>query len=219
MPIEVVTKDCTALNDGELSELADLAALGPGWEIGVLNKQVEEWVLVSQARIEGRLAGFVFSTLERIGGTPAVVLGLGTVARRDDRSAVLAGLMCEQYHKARMAFPDEDVVVAARMVDVGPYEALRGLADRRPWPEVRCNGEERAWGRRLAKRYGALSFDDRSMVAVGEGERLLLDFEALEPEPVAAVFDGVASDGDRYVIGWGWAMAEFLDGFVEPGRG
>jgi hypothetical protein len=216
MPIEVVTKDCTALSDGELGELADLAALGPGWEIGVLNKQAEEWVLASQAHVEGRLAGFVFSTLERIGGTPAVLVGLGTVARSEHRCAVLAALMREQFHKARMAFPDEDVLVSARMVDPGPFEAFAPLADRRPWPEVRCNGEERAWGRRLAKRYGALRFDDRAMVAVGEGERLLLDFEAFDPEPVGSVFEPVTGD-DSYVIGWGWAMAEFLDDFVDPG--
>jgi hypothetical protein len=215
MPIEVVTKDCTALSDGELGELADLAALGPGWEIGVLNKQVEEWVLVSQAHADGRLAGFVFSTLERIGGTPAVLLGLGTVARSEHRCDVLAALMGEQFHKARMAFPDEDVLVSARMVEPGPFEAFAPLADRRPWPDVRPNGEERAWGRRLAKRFGAVRFDDRAMVAVGEGDRLLLDYEALAPEPIETVFAPVSSP-DSYVIGWGWAMAEFLDDFVTP---
>lgn len=215
MPIEVVTKDCTALSDGELGEFADLAARGPGWEIGVLNKQAEEWVLSSQALVDGRLAGFVLSTLERIGGTPTVLLGLGTVARSEHRCDVLRALMAEQFHKARMAFPDEDVLVAARMIEPGPFEAFAPLADRRPWPEVRPNGEERAWGRRLAKRYGAIRFDDRSMVAVGEGDRLLLDYEALAPEAVGSVFDPVG-DEDSYVIGWGWAMAEFLDGYVEP---
>jgi hypothetical protein len=215
MPIHLFTTDCTALGDGELSELADLAAGGPGWEIGVLGKQAEEWVLVSQARDGARLVGFLFSTLERIGGTPVVLIGLGTVARTPDRSAVLARLMEEQFHRARMAFPDEDVLVATRMVDPGPFEALAALADRRPWPGVRANGEERAWGRRLAKRFGAIRFDDRSMVAVGEGERLRLDVEALRPEPVAALFDGVEGE-DSYVIGWGWAMAEFLDRHISP---
>lgn len=214
MTIEVVTKDCTALSDGELGELADLATVGPGWEIGVLNKQAEEWVLVSQAQCQDRLAGFVFSTLERIGGTPAVLLGLGTVAPTAERSAVLAALMSAQYHKARMAFPDEDVLVAARVLQPGPFEAFAALADRRPWPDVRPNGEERAWGRRLAKRFGAARFDDRSMVATGDGEGLCLDFEALEPAPVASLFEGCAGD-DHYLIAWGWAMAEFLDDFVE----
>lgn len=217
MPIEVVTKDCTALGDGELGELADLAAAGPGWEIGVLNKQAEEWVLVTQARVEGRLAGFLLSTLERIGGTPAIVLGLGTVARSDDREPVLDALMADQFHKARMAFPDEDVLVSARLVDAGSFDVLRGLAERRPWPGVRANGEERAWGRRLAKRYGAVRFDDRAMVAQGDGgDRLLVDYESLRPEPVDSVFDAVHGTSDSYVIAWGWAMAEFLDGHVQP---
>ena len=217
MPVEVVTKDCTALSDGELGELADLTACGPRWEIGVLNKQAEEWVLVSQARVEGRLAGFVMSTLERIGGTPAVVLGLGTVARTEERDSVLAALMADQFHKARMAFPDEDVLVSARMVDPGSFDVLRGLADRRPWPGVRANGEERAWGRRLAKRYGAAGFDDRTMVAQGDGgEVLVVDHESLRPEPLEVVFDAVRDTSDRYVIAWGWAMAEFLDRHLQP---
>jgi hypothetical protein len=217
MAIEVVTKDCTALSDGELAELADLATAGPRWEIGVLGKQVEEWVLVSQARDAGQLSGFVFSTLERIGGTPAVVLGLGTVARSERRADVLQGLMCDQYHKARMAFPDEDVLVAARLARPEAFDVLAGLADRRPWPDTRLNGEERAWGRRLAKRYGCLRFDDRTLVAVGDGsERLVVDFESLQPEPLERLFGDVTGTGDGYVIAWGWAMAEFLDGHVRP---
>jgi hypothetical protein len=214
MPIQVVTKDCTGLTDGELGDLADLAAVGPGWEIGMLNKQVEEWVLVSQAHLSGRLAGFLFATLERIGGTPAVLLGLGTVARIPERSAVLAGMMHDQFHKARMAFPDEDVLVAARMSAPGAFEALAGLAERRPWPGVRPNGEERAWGRRLAKRYGAAAFDDRSMVAAGDADRFRLDLDAPDPEAVGSLFEGIDPHGDRYLIAWGWAMAEFLDDFA-----
>ena len=38
---------------------------------GQLSKAKEDWVLVTTARIDGKLHGFMFSTLERIGGTPA----------------------------------------------------------------------------------------------------------------------------------------------------
>ena len=62
MSIEVETKDCTALGDAELAEMADLCADGPlPYEIGVLSKQAEAWVLVTQARENGKLKGFSFS--------------------------------------------------------------------------------------------------------------------------------------------------------------
>ena len=45
MSIEVETKDCTALSDAELAEMADLCAAGPrAYEVGLLSKQAEEWV-------------------------------------------------------------------------------------------------------------------------------------------------------------------------------
>ena len=50
MSIQVETKDCTALSDGELSEMADISVGGPaGYDIGLLSKAREEWVLITQA--------------------------------------------------------------------------------------------------------------------------------------------------------------------------
>jgi hypothetical protein len=64
MAIEVETKDCTALSDAELGEMGDICADGPaGYGIGLLSKQREEWVLISQARDNGKLCGFSFCTL------------------------------------------------------------------------------------------------------------------------------------------------------------
>ena len=62
MAIEVSTKDCTALSDAELTEMADICAEGPShFEAGLLSKQAESWVLVTLAR-EGRaLRGFSYS--------------------------------------------------------------------------------------------------------------------------------------------------------------
>ncbi len=219
MPIEVFTKDCTALSDAELGEMADLSTGGEGWEVGLLSKQAEDWVLVSQAFDKGRLTGFVMSTLERIGGTPALVIGLGSVNRNRSRSTVFKALMHDQYHKTFMAFPDEDVVVSARLNTVGPLEILGNLADVRPWPETRANGEERAWGRRLAKRFGATAFDDRSMIATGDGTNLVLDHESTKPPAVEAIFADVDRANDQHLVAWGWAMAEFLEGFERPVSG
>ncbi len=216
MTVDVFTKDCTALSDAELGEMADLSVRGEGWEVGALSKQAEKWVLVSQAFDEGKLVGFAFTTLERIGGTPSLVIGVAAVARSRRRSAVLASLMHEQFHKTLMAFPDEDVVVATRLTSVGAFEALRDLTDVRPWPGERANGEERAWGRRLAKRFGAVAFDDRSMIATGDGEHLVFDHESLKNIGAEDVLADVDVDAGQHVIAWGWAMAEFLDGFQSP---
>ena len=51
MAIEIETKDTTGLSDAELSEMADICADGPaGYDVGLLSKQCEEWVLITQAR-------------------------------------------------------------------------------------------------------------------------------------------------------------------------
>ncbi len=215
MTIEVTTKDCAALGDVELADMADLTAPTVGWEVGRLGKEAEEWVLVSQAEQNGKLKGFMFATLERIGGTPAMVIGLASVTRNKSSSTVMRALMNEQYHRALMAFPDEDVLVSVRLMQPGGLEALTKLSDVRPCSETRANGEERAWGRRLSKRYGAVAFDDRSMIARGDGEHLFVDHEpASATVPVSASFEDCDVDAGDYVIAWGWAMAEFLEKFA-----
>ena len=52
MAIEVETKDCTALTDAELEEMADICTDGPArYGIGILSKQREQWVLVQDDHI------------------------------------------------------------------------------------------------------------------------------------------------------------------------
>ena len=56
MSIAVDTKDCTALSDAELVEMADLCAEAQySQEIGTLSKQAEAWVLITQVRDEAKL--------------------------------------------------------------------------------------------------------------------------------------------------------------------
>lgn len=214
--IQVTTKDCGSLDDVELGEMADMASSTAGWAVGVLGKQTEEWVLVSQATEKGQLRGFMFTTLERIGGTPALIVGMAAVGRGKSRSSVLRAMMHEQFHKALMAFPDEDVLVSARLNDPGPLEALSELDDVRPFPGVKANGEERAWGRRLSKRYGATSFDDRKMIARGESDPLVFDHESLKKLEGTDIFGDCDHEAGDYVVAWGWAMAEFLEKFTKP---
>ena len=156
MAIEVETKDCTALSDAELAEMADICADGPSpFEAGLLSKQTEEWVLITLAR-EGRPASRASrsSTLERIGGTPCVLIGLASVKRTSKRDAVLRAIMTDQFRRALLAFPDEDVLVGTRFVCPDGFEAFKALTDIVPRPGHKASGEERAWGRRLAKRFG-----------------------------------------------------------------
>ena len=211
------TKDCTALSDAELSELADLCAGGPaGFDIGLLSKQRELWVLVTQVRENDKLQGFGFATLERIGGTPSMLMGLVHVRRTAKRDSVLKSLMNDQLRRSLLAFPDEDVLVGTRMIDPGGFAAFKGLEDIVPRPDHKASGEERAWSRRLAKRFGAEHrVDDRAFIIRGESEPSpCLDFESAKPESispdVAQFFATLDRPNGDVVVTFGWAMAEDL---------
>lgn len=212
MAIQVETKDSTALTDTDLDEMA---SMGGAFGIGDLSKAKEDWVLATRARIEGKLNGYAFSTLERIGGTPCVLLGMLSVKRTAKREAVLKGLMGEAFHRALMAFPDEDVVVGARFIAPDGVDALRPLTDIIPRAGHRAVGEERAWGRRLAKRFGVDStYDEQSFVVRSNGQSGFLDHETLKPEKidpdVAALFRGLNVAKGGSLIVYGWTMAEDL---------
>ena len=142
----------------------------------------------------------------------------GSVKRCAKRSTVLRALMNEQLRRAVLAFPDEDVLVGTRMISADAFEAYKALNDVVPRPGHKASGEDRAWGRRLAKRFGADldNYDDRTFVAVGDGTpSLVLDYESLKPQDrhaeVAAQFDLLDRDRGDVLIGFGWAMAEDLE--------
>ena len=217
MAISVETKDCTALSDAEMGEMADICADGPaGFDIGLLSKQREEWVLVSRASDNNKLCGFSFCTLERIGGTPCLLVGLASVKRSAKRETVLKALMHDQYRRAVLAFPDEDVLVGTRFADAAGFEAFKTLEDIVPRPGHKATGEERAWGRRLAKRFGIdADYDDRAFIAKGDGNpACVLDHDSLKPESidpdVAALFADVDAERGDSLVAFGWAMAEYL---------
>src|SRR3954466_11107380 len=174
MAIEVETKDCTALDDLELEEMGNIWAAGAAqYDIGLLSKQREEWVLVTQARNNGALQGFSFCTLERIGGTPSVLIGMASIKRTAKRQEVLKAMMADQLRRAVLAFPDEDVLIGTRFSDASGFEAFGAflkLNEVVPRPGHKPSGEDRAWGRRLAKRFGVdAEYDERAFVAKGDG--------------------------------------------------
>ena len=218
MAIEVETKDCTQLGDAELAEMADVCADSPSrFEIGTLSKAAESWVLVSLARDNGKVKGFAFATLERIGGTPSVIIGLASIKRTSKRDTVLRGIITDQLRRAVLAFPDEDVLVGTRFATVAGYEAFKSLDDIVPRPDYVATGEERAWGRRLAKRFGieTARYDERSFVVRGdEGFPEVLDHESHKPEKLddgyEAFFELVDAGRGDALIAFGWASADDL---------
>ncbi len=218
MALDVTTKDCTALSDSELAEMADICADGGHcYEVGTLSKQVEQWVLVTLVKEGNLLRGFSFSTLERIGGTPCILIGVASIRRTSKRDQVLRAIVGDNFRRALMAFPDEDVLVGTRMSDPGAIESFKLLTDIVPRPGHKASGEERAWGRRLAKRFGVDPdrYDDQSFKVTGDGaEPLVLDHESLKPEKLdgdfVAFFDDLdAAQGDC-LVACGWVMAEEL---------
>jgi hypothetical protein len=223
MTLEVETKDCTALSDAEVAEMADMVTDGPaGFDIGLLSKQPEAWVLTTQVRDGGKLAGFSFSTLERIGGTPCLLWGLASVKRTSKRDQVLKALIAAQFRRAVLAFPDEDVLIGTRVADPGAFVALERLEEVCPRPGHKPTGEERAWARRLAKRFGAEGrIDDRSFVVTGDGNVPgVFDFspakaDAVVPE-VGALFEPLDAERHDVLIAFGWAMAEELAAKYAP---
>ncbi|MEI6496488.1 MAG: hypothetical protein WCO88_07430 [Actinomycetota bacterium] len=212
MAIQVETRDCAALTDADLD---DMASMGGSFDIGVLSKAKEDWVLCTTAKLDDKLSGFTFSTLERIGGTPCVLVGLMSVRRMAKRDSVLKELMHEAYHRALMAFPDEDVVVGARMVRPDALDAFKQLDDVIPRPGHRAVGEERAWGRRLARRFGVdAHYDEQSFVVSSNGQSGFVDHESLKADKitaeVAAMFANVKPTKGGSLIVHGWTMAEDL---------
>ena len=173
MSIAVDTKDCTALSDAELVEMADLCAEHTlAYEVGTLSKQAEAWVLVTQAREGDELRGFAFCTLERIGGTPCVLIGLASVA------PLRAARRRRSRHHPRPVAPGRAGLPRRGRPRRGPVRRPRRLRrlrarcrHRARGPTHKANGEERAWGGRLAKRYGidAAAYDKRAFLARGDG--------------------------------------------------
>ncbi|MBS1836182.1 MAG: hypothetical protein JST64_00635, partial [Actinobacteria bacterium] len=99
----------------------------------------------------------------------------------------------------------------------GAFEAYRMLVDIVPRPGHKASGEERAWGRRLAKRFEieAERYDDQTFAITGDGTApLVLDHESLKPERtdalVAAQFVELDLGRGDALVTFGWVMAEEL---------
>ena len=220
--MDVESRDSVSLKPAELDELGLLVSeIGLPLQDEQLDGHVEQFPLVAIAAIEGEPQGFLFGSLERIGGTPCILWGLGGVRRGRNARPALDGLVAELYRRAAISFPDEDVLVAGRIAHPGAYSLFSVLVDVCPRPKYTPNGEERAWGRRLARRFGCdARYDERSFRLTGHGvPELVLDARVVKAggKMAAELIGEVDPAYGEAVIAYGWAMAEALaDGLSTP---
>ena len=218
----VESRDSVSLKPAELDELGQLlTAVGLPLREEQLDQHVEAFPLIAVSGVDSELHGFLFGSLERIGGTPCILWGLGAIRRGQKARAHLDGLVGELYRRAAISFPDEDVLVAGRFAQPSAYALLGVLADVCPRPKYSPTGEERAWGRRLARRFGCDGrYDDRKFrLKAGGKPEPVLDARTVKAGGKAAadVVGTIKPNKGEAMIAFGWATAEALvDGLAPP---
>jgi hypothetical protein len=160
----------------------------------------------------------MLGSLERIGGTPSILWGLGVTRKGKLAPTALKVMTGELTRRAAISFPDEDVLVGARLAHASCYVLLQNYANVVPRPGYTPNGEDRAWGRRLAKRYGVEAhFDDRAFKVTVKGRKPpcqpVLDtspVRATGGAKIASLVGQLDATRGQAMIAFGWAVAEEL---------
>jgi hypothetical protein len=216
------SRDSVSLKPAELDEIGQfVGTVGLPLGEAQLDLHVEQFPLVAIVSEDDELHGFLFGSLERIGGTPCILWGLGAIRKARTARTTLEALVGELYRRAAISFPDEDVLVAGRIAQPAAYSLFSALNDVCPRPRYTPNGEERAWGRRLARRFGCdARYDERSFrVKKGSAGEPVLDSRHVKLGGKAAVdlVGRVDPAKGEALIAYGWAMAEQLaDGLAGP---
>ena len=183
-----------------------------------LDQQVEQFPLVVLAYRDDELQGVLLGSLERIGGTPSILWGAGVARKNKEAATTLRLMTSELSRRAAISFPDEDVVVAARVHRPSAYTLLQTYANVVPRPGYTPNGEDRAWGRRLAKRFGFDGhFDDKTFRVAVKGRKPpcvpVLDASPIKATGGAKIVSLVGeldAHKGQALIAFGWAVAEEL---------
>jgi hypothetical protein len=213
--MRVESRDSLSLKPAELDELGQLLeVVGMPIADDALDAQVEQFPLVALTATDGDLHGFLFGSLERIGGTPCILWGVGAVRKSKQSGPVLRGLVGELYRRAAISFPDEDVLVAGRVAHPASYALFGVLRDVCPRPGYTPTGEERAWGRRLARRFRCDgTYDDRAFRVKAKGVTVpVLDARNVSGggKRATEIVGRAAPERGEAVVAFGWAMAEAL---------
>jgi hypothetical protein len=217
--MNVESRDSVSLKPAELDEFGQiLGSSGLPIADDVLDREVESFPLVVTATLDGELQGLMLGSLERIGGTPAILWGLGGARKGKNAATTLKTMISELTRRAAISFPDEDVLVGARLAQPSCYVLLQNFANVCPRPGYTPNGEDRAWGRRLAKRYGVEPhFDDRAFKVAVKGRKPpclpVLDtspVKATGGAKIASLVGQLDATRGQAMIAFGWAVAEEL---------
>lgn len=220
--MRVESRDSLSLKPAELDEFGQLlTSVELPLKDDALDDHVERFPLVTRTTADDELHGFLFGSLERIGGTPCILWGLGAIRRGRQARVALDQTVGELYRRAAISFPDEDVLVAGRFAHPSAYALLNQLSDVCPRPKYSPTGEERAWGRRLARRFGCDGrYDDRKFRLKANGAfEAVLHAAAVKAggKAAAEVVGTVRPQKGEAVIAFGWATAEALvDGLSPP---
>lgn len=218
MALEVVTNDYTMVHDSELEAMSAMCEeLDQPFSLGFLSKEAETWVQITRVFEKNILKGFSFYTLERLGGTPCIIIGATSVVYTSKRSTILKSMIKEQLKKAVMAFPDEDVLIGARLTNFLGLELFTGFVDLIPQPEHKSNGEEMAWGKRLATKYGigVKGYDSATSITKGNGElSSVVDHKTITPDKLdknmKKLFSNLDENKKDSLIIYGWAKVKYL---------
>jgi len=219
--MRVESRDSVSLKPAELDEFGQLlASVELPMKDDALDDHIERFPLVTSATTDDELYGFLFGSLERIGGTPCILWGMGAIRRGRQARPTLDALVGELYRRAAISFPDEDVLVAGRFAHPSAYALLNQLSDVCPRPKYSPTGEERAWGRRLARRFGCDSrYDDRKFrLKANAASAAVLHAAAVKAggKAAAEVVGAVRPHKGEAVIAFGWATAEALVDGLAP---
>jgi hypothetical protein len=213
------SRDSISLKPAELDEFGQLlAANGLPVSDEELDRQVEQFPLVVVAELDDEVMGFMLGSLERIGGTPSILWGVGAARKGRNAALALQAMTAELSRRAAISFPDEDVLVGMRLAQPSAYTLLSRFANVVPRPGYAPNGEDRAWGRRLAKRFGVdAHYDDRGFRVAVKGRKPpvvpVLEASALKATGGAKVVSLVGEVDPcrgQAMIAFGWAIAEEL---------
>lgn len=221
--MEVESRDSVSLKPAELDELGQLLAAVGSVDDALLEYHVERFALVAMSTVDGGLHGFLFGSLERVGGTPCILWGAGVAKRGRQAGPAVRALVGELYRRAAISFPDEDVLVAGRIAHASSYALFGVLDDVVPRGGHKPTGEERAWGRRLARRFGCEThYDDHAFRVAANGiSPAILNTVHVKggTKAATALFADVDVEKGESVIAFGWACADKLvAGLAEYGR-